>query len=279
NLRRIGIDEISYKRHHKYLTVVVDHDSGHLVWAAPGRDKATLRRFFDALGAERAALITHVSADAADWIAAVVAERCPDAILCADAFHVVSWATEALDAERRRAWNDARTLARSEPKRRRGRPANDAAPRPGHEQARRLKAARYALWKNPEDLTERQSAKLAWIAKTDTRLYRAYLLKEGLRHVFSVKGQQGKDALDKWTSWARRCRIPVFVELARRIVRHRQAIDAALDHGLSQGLIESTNTKIRVLTRIAFGFHNPAALIALAMLALGGQRPALPGRG
>ncbi len=259
--------------------MVVDHDSGHLVWAAPGRDKATLRRFFDALGAERAALITHVSADAADWIAAVVAERCPDAILCADAFHVVSWATEALDAERRRAWNDARTLARSEPKRRRGRPANDAAPRPGHEQARRLKAARYALWKNPEDLTERQSAKLAWIAKTDTRLYRAYLLKEGLRHVFSVKGQQGKDALDKWTSWARRCRIPVFVELARRIVRHRQAIDAALDHGLSQGLIESTNTKIRVLTRIAFGFHNPAALIALAMLALGGQRPALPGRG
>jgi len=279
NLRRIGIDEISYKRHHKYLTVVVDHDSGHLVWAAPGRDTATLRRFFDALGAERCALITHVSADAADWIAAVVAERCPDAILCADAFHVVSWATEALDTERRRAWNDARTLARSEPTRRRGRPANDAAPRPGHERARRLKGARYALWKNPEDLTERQSAKLAWIAKTDTRLYRAYLLKEGLRHVFSVKGQEGKDALDKWTSWARRCRIPVFVELARRIVRHRHAIDAALDHGLSQGLIESTNTKIRVLTRVAFGFHNPAALIALAMLALGGQRPALPGRG
>ena len=53
NLRRIGIDEISYKRHHKYLTVVVDHDSGRLIWAAPGRDTTTLRRFFDALGAER----------------------------------------------------------------------------------------------------------------------------------------------------------------------------------------------------------------------------------
>ena len=279
NLRRIGIDEISYKRHHKYLTVVVDHDTGHLIWAAPGRDTATLRRFFDALGAERAALITHVSADAADWIADVVADRCPDAVRCADPFHVVAWATEALDAERRRAWNDARTLARSEPKRRRGRPANDTPPSPGHERARRLKGARYALWKNPEDLTERQSQKLAWIAKTDTRLYRAYLLKEGLRHVFSVKGQDGKDALDKWISWARRCRIPIFVELARRIVKHRDTIDAALDHGLSQGLIESTNTKIRVLTRIAFGFHNPAALIALAMLALGGHRPTLPGRG
>ena len=80
NLRRIGIDEISYKRHHHYLTVVVDHDSGRLVWAAPGRDTTTLRRFFNALGAERCAQITHVSADAADWIADVVAERCPAAI-------------------------------------------------------------------------------------------------------------------------------------------------------------------------------------------------------
>ena len=96
--------------------------------------------------------------------------------------------------------------------------------------------------------------------------------------MFSVKGQAGKEALDKWISWARRCRIPVFVELSRRIVNHRDTIDAALDHGLSQGLIESTNTKIRVLTRIAFGFHNAQALIALAMLALGGHRPALPGR-
>ena len=115
DLRRIGIDEISYKRHHKYLTVVVDHDSGRLVWAAPGRDTATLRRFFDALGAERCAQITHVSADAADWIADVVTERCPAAIRCADPFHVVAWATEALDAERRRAWNDARALARTSP--------------------------------------------------------------------------------------------------------------------------------------------------------------------
>jgi transposase len=165
-LRRIGIDEISYKRHHKYLTVVVDHDSGRLVWAAPGRDTATLRRFFDALGAQRCAEITHVSADAAVWIADVVGERCPGAIRCADPFHVVAWATEALDVERRRAWNDARALARSEPRWGRGRPGKTSAPRPGHERARKLKGARYALWKNPEDLTEHQTAKLAWIAKT-----------------------------------------------------------------------------------------------------------------
>jgi transposase len=278
NLRRIGIDEISYKRHHKYLTVVVDHDSGRLVWAAAGRDQATLGLFFDALGEQRAKQITHVSADAADWIAAVVAARCPDAVQCADPFHVVAWATEALDVERRRAWNDARALARSEPKWGRGRPAKNTPSRPGRQRARALKDARWALWKNPEDLTEHQAEKLAWIAKTDARLYRAYLLKEGLRYVFSVKGDEGKEALDRWSSWARRCRIPTFVELGTKIKRHRVAIDACLEHGMSNALTESTNTKIRLLTRIAFGFRSPEALIALAMLALGGHRPALPGR-
>ncbi len=84
-LRRIGIDEISYKKGHRYLTVVVDHDSRRLIWAAAGRDKPTLRRFFDLLGPERCAQVTHVSADAADWIADVVAERCPGAVRCADA--------------------------------------------------------------------------------------------------------------------------------------------------------------------------------------------------
>ena len=106
-LRRIGIDEISYNRGHRYLIVVVDHDTGRLVWAGPGRSEAALNVFFDELGDERSALITHVSADMADWIAKTVAARAPNAIRCADPFHVVAWAIEALDVERRRAWNQA----------------------------------------------------------------------------------------------------------------------------------------------------------------------------
>jgi len=269
-LSRIGIDEISYKRGHRYITVVVDHDSGRLVWAAPGRDEATLRGFFDLLGTERCAAITHVSADAAEWVAKVVAQRCPQALRCADPFHVVAWATDALDVVRREAWNAAS-----------GRRHVDAVtgrPQAATGMARSIKRARYALWKNPENLTVNQAARLAWIAKTDPRLYRAYLLKEGLRHVFVVKGEAGKEALDAWIAWARRCRIPAFVELQRKIVKHRETIDAALDCGLSNALIESTNTKIRLLTRIAFGFRSPQALVALALLALGGYRPDLPGR-
>ena len=83
-LRRIGIDEISYRKGQRYLLCVVDHDTGRLVWAAKGRNQETLRRFFDALGDQRGALLTHVSADGAEWIHAVVAERAPQAVLCLD---------------------------------------------------------------------------------------------------------------------------------------------------------------------------------------------------
>ncbi len=113
---------------------MVDHDSGRLVWAAPGRDKATLAGFFDALGPDRCAQITHVSADGADWISTVVEQRCPNAVRCADPFHVVGWATDALDEVRRQAWNEARGAVSQ---RRAGRAS-------GHTKA--LKHARYALW-------------------------------------------------------------------------------------------------------------------------------------
>lgn len=277
-LRRIGIDEISYKKGHKYLMVIVDHDTRRLVWAAPGRTSATVREFFDLLGEDRCAQITHVSADGADFIDTIVEQTCPNAVRVADPFHVVKWATEALDEVRRGAWNDARALARTEPKRGRGRPRADAPPRPGSERAKALKGARYSLWKNPENLSDNQQIKLAWIAATDPKLYRAYLLKEALRVIFAMPYAAAVEALDRWISWARRCRIPSFVKLQKSIVKHKARILAAIEHNLSNGLIESTNTKIRLITRIAFGFKSPDALIALALLSLGGHRPSLPGR-
>ena len=276
-LRRIGIDEISYKRNHKYLTVVVDHDSGRLVWASPGRDRATLQRFFDALeasGSGRCAQITHVTADGADWIADVVGKRCPQAVRCADPFHVVGWATDALDAVRRDAWNQARRAGHTRSHGWGGGRSLTVATGP----ARMLKHARFALWKNPENLTDRQQVKLEWIAKTDPQLYRAYLLKEGLRTIFKLPAADAAEALDRWVAWARRCRIESFVRLQARIVHYRAEILAAIEHGLSNGLIESVNTKIRLITRVAFGFKSPNALIAFAMLNLGGHRPVLPGR-
>jgi transposase len=268
-LVRIGVDEVSYKRGHRYLTVVVDHDSGRLVWAAPGKEGATLASFFEALGPQRTARLTHITCDMAPWFDWVLRHYAPGAVRCADPFHVVRWAIDALDLERRRARREASG---------RGHVDERGRIHPAQGQARTLRNARYALWKNPEHLSAAQHHQLEWIQKSDPRLYRAYLLKEGLRYCLQRRGDEARDALDQWLAWAWRSRLPAFVEAADKVHAHRPAIEAAIDSRLSNALVESTNTKIRLLTRVAYGFHGPEPLIALAMLALGGHCPALPGR-
>jgi transposase len=256
-LRRIGIDEISHRKGHRYLTVVVDHHTGRLVWAAPGRDRKTVLAFFDQLGEARCKQIELVSADMAVWISGPIAERVPHAVRCVDPFHVVMLATEALDEVRREVWNEAR--------------------RQGNLQlARDLKGARFAVWKNPENLTDRQATKLATIQQTNARLYRAYLLKEQLRQIYQLPTAAAEQLLDRWLKWARRSRLPSFAKLARTITDQRDGIIAAIQHDLSNARIEQINTQIRLIARRAFGFHTPQALIALAMLKLADLCPPLP---
>lgn len=256
---RIGIDEVSYRKGHRYLVVVVNHDTGDLLWASPGHDEATLNGFFDKLGEERSKAITLVSCDAAKWIENTVRKRCPQAEICLDPFHVVQWATDALDEVRREAWNEARRSGR-------------------RALAKLFKKARYSLWKNPENLTDNQQGRLSEIAQTSKPVYRAYLLKEALRNVFQLKGEAGISALDEFLAWASRCRLKPFVKLAKSIRAHLESIHAVLRHGLTNARVEAINGKLRLITRMAFGFHSHEPLIALAMLRLGGLRPALPGR-
>jgi len=210
--------------------------------------------------AERAAKLELVSSDLGEWITRAVAERCPTATLCLHPFHVVALASDALDLVRREVWNEARR-------------ASDASG------ARWLKGARWALWKRPERLTDRQQAKLAQVASVNRRLYRAYLLKEQLRIVFQEPNTAAAIVLlDAWLAWARRCRIANFVKLAKTITAQQPRSVATLTHRLSNARTEAINTSLRLICRRAYGFHSAHALIALAMLTLGGLRPALPGR-
>ncbi|WP_039889345.1 ISL3 family transposase [Mycobacterium xenopi] len=250
-LCRIGIDEIAYRKGHRYVTCVIDHTTGRLVWAAEGRNKDTLGRFFDQLGAERAAALTHVSCDGAEWIHAVLAERAPQAVICLDPFHVVVWAMKALDKVR------VRTTAAT---------------------GTRDRHAMWAVRKNPADLSGEQRTSLAAIQATNKTLYRAYLLKEQLRELLRVKGADGRQLLAGWLSWAKHSRIPEFVKVAATIDRYRHLLLNTLDHGLSNARSEATNTHLRALTKRAYGFHSPEALIGMAMLTRGGLCPALPGR-
>jgi transposase len=259
-LRRIGIDEISYRKGQRYLMVVVDHDTGRLVWAGKNRNAATLNSFFDDLGVERAGQLTHVSADGAEWIHDVIAARAPAALVCLDAFHVVAWATEALDRVRRDMV--ARLRAGGH-----------------HDQATALKHSRWALLKNPPNLTGQQRTTLAGIAQANGGLYRAYLLKEQLRAIFqAVELADARALLGGWIAWARRCRLEPFVQLAKTITRYQALILNAVAHGLSNARSEATNTHLRLLTRRAYGYHSPEALIAMADLTRGGLCPPLPGR-
>lgn len=254
---RIGIDEVSYRKGHQYLTVVIDHDTGRLLWVQKGHDEKTLRRFFRALGKAGCAAIKLVSADAASWIGKVVREQCPNAALCIDPFHVVQWATNAVDEVRRKLWNKIRRAGEGS-------------------KASAMKGTRWALVKNPEDLTRKQRKKLKEIESDNQPLYRAYLLKEQLREIFRTKGYQAVFMIDEWLAWASRSKLAPFVKLARSIRNHRIGIDSALVHGLSNGRVEAANAKLRLLTRLAFGFHSHTPLIALAMLRLGGLCPPLP---
>lgn len=273
-LRSIGVDETSYKKGHKYMTVVVDHDRGRVVWAAKGHGKAQLNQFLDLLDEDQRAGIEVVTADGARWIADVVAERLPGAELAVDPFHAVSWATGALDALRRRAWREARSAPA--PKRRRGRPrkGEPAPPDP----AGRVKGLRFPLLKNPEDLTEGQAAALAGLRRAGTALWRGYLLKEGLRAVFRAAPGDAAAELDRWLAWACRCRIPEFVELSRKVRRKRGGILRSIALGVSNARVEAVNNKIKVAIRQGYGFRNIDNLIALIMLRCSDLRPALPGR-
>ena len=260
NLTKLGFDEISIRKGQKYLTVVVDHHTGRLVWAHGGRDRKTVEKFLDLLGEERCAQIELVSCDDADWITLPVSERCPNAEICLDPWHIVKAATDALDEIRRAVWNEAR--------------------RSGNKQlAKDLKGARFALWKRPEKLTERQQQKLTWIQTLNAPIYRAYLLKEQLRQIYHADSlEDALELLEAWLKWARRCRLEPFVKLARRITQQRSKVEAALKKNLSNARVEQVNTQIRLIIRRGFGYHSPAAVIALAMLTLGGLCPPLPGR-
>jgi len=150
----------------------------------------------------------------ASWIAGPIAERLPGAVRCVDPFHVVALATDALDEVRREVWNEARRAGQTQ-------------------LARDLKGARFALWKNPERLTDRQQTKLSMIQQTNEPLYRAYLLKEQLHQIYRLPAEAATALLERWLKWARRCRLKPFVKLARTITDQRAGIVAAIEHGLS----------------------------------------------
>ena len=270
NLYRIGIDEVSYRKGHRYLTVVADHDrAGAVVWVGEGKSGATLGEFFDALGAERSQRLHAASVDLHGAYAKVTRTRAPQARVCADPFHVIKLANTALDETRRAEWNTARRAGGvSHPVWGRTRTVSAA---------QLLKHTRWALLKDPATLTEHQRARLDELRRTRHVLFRAWALKEELRDLYRLPvGARPEAHLDAWLARTCRSRIPALVALTKTIRAHRDEILAAVDLGLSNSKLEGLNSKIRLINHRGYGHHSAAAITAMIYLCCSGLTITLP---
>lgn len=285
-LVNIGIDETSYKKGHKYITVIVNHDTNTVVWAAQGHGKSVLERFYRQLTPQQLSTIKVVTGDGAKWITDCVNEFTPDCERCVDPFHVVEWAMDALDEVRREAWreayNEAAKMAKAHP-RKKGRPkaddAESAMRNAAKAKADEIKNSAYALGKAPEHLTENQKAKVAMIAETNNRLYRAYQMKEKLRLLLKIKDVgEAAEALKSWLWWASHSRIDAFKTLYQKIKRHKGHILNTIRLGMSNARIEATNNKIKLIIRKAYGFRNIENMLDMVYLVCSDLKIPLPNR-
>lgn len=248
-LTRIGIDEISYKRRHHYLTVVTDHERRRVVWVGIGRSKETLTGFFEALGKERAGKLELVSLDMLQSYIEVASEHAPRATLVFDRFHLQRLAQDAVDKVRREQVREQR----------------------GTDESKALKKTRWALLKRPWNVNVEENRKLADVQRQNKKLYRAYLLKETLCDILDRRQPNvAHDLLVDWIAWAQRSRLEPFRKLGRTIARHLDGIVEYVRTRLSNAISEGMNSKIRTGTKQAYGFRDPSSMIAMIYLCCSG---------
>jgi transposase len=206
----------------------------------------------------RASRLRAVSMDMTGGYAKSVREHAAQAVICIDNYHVVQLATKALDEVRRAHWNELRGAGQT-----------DAA--------KQFKHDRWALLKNPADLTDQQAATLAALQAAGGPVPRAWALKEMVRAIFA-SGLTEIDVailIDRLLARLSRCRLKPFVRLGRTIRRHREGILAARRLSLSNARAEALNNKVKLIVRRAYGFHSARAALALVHLTCGPFTPTL----
>jgi transposase len=257
-LRRIGVDEVSWREGHHYLTVVSCHETGRVVWVGRGDRAQALERFFDELGPHGCARLAAISADLGPAYLGVIARRAAQAAVCADPFHLVQMAHFALDRVRTRSWQ---RLRRSDP-----------------EAARWLKGARFALRRGPARRTDADEALIAELERENQDVYRAWLWVEQLRAVLRDR----RPACESWFTLraladaAGELGHPRFSRLGRTLRRHAEHVLNTIRLGLSNGRIEAMNSTVRLLSHRARGFRRVESLIALIHLVCGRLHVELP---
>jgi transposase len=233
-LRILGLDEVSRKRGHKYLTLVYDLERGELVWIGKDRTADTLGRFFDQLGLRRSRNLQAVCLDMWAPYRDVVSERVPQATLCFDRFHVVRHLNAAVDEVRRSL---VRKLA-------------------GPTKAL-IKGTRFVLLKNPWTLTPKQKRSLSRLVRSNHPLARAWYLKEDFQRFWDYLHEAwARRHLDQWLWWASHSRLQPFQNLARMICKHKEGILAWTKLRISNGALEGMNNKVKLVSHRSYGFRS-----------------------
>ncbi|MGH3732351.1 MAG: ISL3 family transposase [Acidimicrobiales bacterium] len=273
-LRRLGVDEVAYRKGHRYLTVVADHDQqGRAIWAGEGKGASTLNAFYDELGVERIEKLEAISLDMGGAFKKATDEKAPHVRQCVDPFHLVKLANEAIDQARRWSWNEERRRAPAPHPR--GRPKSDEVR--ARNEPRWVKHTRWALLKDRDKLSDDQLDVLHELRKNNSVLYRSWQLKEGLRDLYRLEDpEDAPEHLSWWLAWASRSRIPAFVKLARTVRKNRTRILNAVELNLSNSKLEGLNSKIRLINHRGYGHHSAAAVIAMIYLCCGGLTIQLP---
>ena len=188
-----------------------------------------------------------------------VREHAPQARVVIDNYHVAQLATKALDEVRREHWNELRHAGQADT-------------------AKQFKHDRWALLKNPDDLSDHQAATLAAIQAGGGKVARAWAMKEMVRAIFApgLTADAVAELLDRLLSGLSRCRLRSFIRLGRTIRKHRQGILAARRLKFSNARAEAMNNKVKLIVRRAYGFHSAQAALALVHLTCGPITLTLP---
>ena len=232
-LTHIGIDEISRKRGHVYVTNVYDLERKCLVWSGEGRSRDTLQRFFDVLGEEKTAALEGVCCDMWQPYIDVINDRAPQAVLVFDKFHIVRHLMEAVDQVRR---DEVREKG----------PAHKAL----------MYRTRFIWLKNPWNLTESQATRLGELERLNLKINRSYLLKELFRHFWDYRrAGWARKYLNKWFWWATHSRLQPMRDFAWLVRRHEDDILNYFRMPIDNGTVEGLNNKAKLVIHKAYGFR------------------------
>jgi len=233
-LERIAIDEIAVKKGHHYMTVVLDYDSGRVVWMGKGRQIATLDGFFENMPGDARDRIQAVALDMHEPYIQAVAKWCPSADIVFDRFHVVKAFNKVIDDIRNEESRKA-----------------DAAGR------KTLKGSKYLFLKNWGNLKRKQRGNLREILALNERLNTVYWLKDLLKHIwdYHLRGW-AEGALDEWCLVAREDGHPALLRFAKTLERHSEGIMNHCKHQIHTSKLEGVNNKIKLLKRVAYGYRD-----------------------